>query len=605
MDDCWIQGLLYSQYFLCCVPSRYLAADGLRLPDCWHHGWARRSRELCCSQDRFQRMEDKAAALAENDTPSCAKAEEQIVNYVQHSAERLFYLGEAFGDEAVEQRLIDKADDTYEVCPVALLLALAARVCRLKRHRETDAADVAYHIYEFWNGLVWSQTLAWSNVIDPMLRSSLHAASAYIQLMNAMVSHPQETCHSFATNVAIMLEDAAGLSLTTSKSTGRNLIAYPDVARTALVLGSQGDLLAPERECLTALGLAHAFNARRFLDIRHDLALLHMRRALEVERAALDGFPRLGEGIEFPGVWKTYETLQGGLQVQWRWHLEPDEVPQSLGLSPLSLWDPALTPTFSASVNDAVLEKLLQLLQLRRGRFVEIGTQLGDQCNTRYLRARYNFYGLMIDDNYWNPEINLTTHRVTPDNVVELLQRYATPLDFDVLSLDTDGNQWLLWMQLSRNGFRPKIVVVEYDEEIPYDQDLAIRYSPFPIHQLCLVKAARHPWLFGASLTAMRNLGRSLGYTLVHLSDVDLTFVRRDLLVERDLRFAAQDDPPGLCALARHQAPKLRPSHCTKEWPKTPPPQELLTTATAALAGDFRLQNDWPMERVLNTFCYQ
>jgi hypothetical protein len=33
--------------------------------------------------------------------------------------------------------------------------------------------------------------------------------------------------------------------------------------------------------------------------------------------------------------------------------------------------------------------------------------------------------------------------------------------------------------------------------------------------------------------------------------------------------------------------------------------QELLTTATAALAGDFRLQTDWPIERVLNTFCYQ
>ena len=32
----------------------------------------------------------------------------------------------------------------------------------------------------------------------------------------------------------------------------------------------------------------------------------------QVERAALDGFPRLGAGIEFPGVWKTYETLQGG-----------------------------------------------------------------------------------------------------------------------------------------------------------------------------------------------------------------------------------------------------------------------------------------------------
>ena len=39
----------------------------------------------------------------------------------------------------------------------------------------------------------------------------------------AMVSHPQETCHSFATNMAIMLNDAAGLSLTTSKSTGTGL----------------------------------------------------------------------------------------------------------------------------------------------------------------------------------------------------------------------------------------------------------------------------------------------------------------------------------------------------------------------------------------------
>ena len=34
-------------------------------------------------------------------------------------------------------------------------------------------------------------------------------------------------------------------------------------------------------------------------------------------------------------------------------------------------------------------------------------------------------------------------------------------------------------------------VVVEYDEEIPYDQDLAIRYSPFPIHQLCPFVARR------------------------------------------------------------------------------------------------------------------
>jgi len=47
-----------------------------------------------------------------------------------------------------------------------------------------------YHIYEFWNCLVWSQTLAWSNIIDPRVRSSLHAAAAYVQLMNATGRQP-------------------------------------------------------------------------------------------------------------------------------------------------------------------------------------------------------------------------------------------------------------------------------------------------------------------------------------------------------------------------------------------------------------------------------
>lgn len=30
-------------------------------------------------------------------------------------------------------------------------------------------------------------------------------------------------------------------------------------------------------------------------------------------------------------------------------------------------------------------------------------------------------------------------------------------------------------------------VVIEFDEELPYDQDIAIRYYRFPIHQLCVL----------------------------------------------------------------------------------------------------------------------
>ena len=48
----------------------------------------------------------------------------------------------------------------------------------------------------------------------------------------------------------------------------------------------------------------------------------------------------------------------------------------SLGMrfGPLSLWDPFITPVFSASVNDGVIERLLALLGVKSQTFVEIGT---------------------------------------------------------------------------------------------------------------------------------------------------------------------------------------------------------------------------------------
>ena len=33
---------------------------------------------------------------------------------------------------------------------------------------------------------------------------------------------------------------------------------------------------------------------------------------------------------------------------------------------------------------------------------MEVGTQSGEQCNTRYLRVRYGFHGVMLDDNFRN-----------------------------------------------------------------------------------------------------------------------------------------------------------------------------------------------------------
>lgn len=62
-------------------------------------------------------MEEKAASFRSGsmDAPSpCVGAEWQSLRYLKESAERLFYQGEPFGDETLEQQLIEKSDQTYE-----------------------------------------------------------------------------------------------------------------------------------------------------------------------------------------------------------------------------------------------------------------------------------------------------------------------------------------------------------------------------------------------------------------------------------------------------------------------------------------------------------
>ncbi|CAE7378203.1 unnamed protein product [Symbiodinium microadriaticum] len=617
---CWLAGFPYSHYFLCCAKPEHWRTS-LKSPDCWENGWARGSREACCPEDPSARLDAKAAQLAygiASASAPCASADATIKAYLAEAVDRLLYQGMPSASpewEVIEQRLLANADATYEACPAALLLMLASQVCRwTARSAGTDQIEHTgldwYRLFELWNSLVWSDKLAWSNLMDPLIRTMLHAAASYIQMLNVLVLKPARTCENFQNNMAELIIDADGLSLTTSASTGSNINTYPDLSRFALLLASHGHLVTAEHSCDTARVMACVFNARRFLDIRADLAHVHIAQATLAETEAARHFPRSAEGgVIYPGAWRALMALQQGLQQQLQWQDEEHDTNISLPLwaassptelGPLSLWEPSLTSVFSAALNDGVLERLLALLGPGQRQFVEIGTQLGDQCNTRYLRARHGFHGLMIDDNFGNADINLTTHRVTPENVVSLFQEFMVPSTFDVLSLDTDGNQWLLWLNLCRVGqYRPRIVMIEFGSHLPYDEDVAVRYSSYPVHQLCLANRGKLPSLVSASVTTLRNVGRALGYVLVHLGRVDLTFVREDVLKSSGLSFPSQDDPAGLCALARYQArgrSKLLEA-CAMGW-RTKPAQEILTNASAALSGDYFLNNtDWPVER--------
>merc|ERR1711924_396718 len=67
----------------------------------------------------------------------------------------------------------------------------------------------------------------------------------------------------------------------------------------------------------------------------------------------------------------------------------------------------------------------------------------------------------MFDDDNENAYLNLQCATVGPWNINALLGLGGLPRDFDLLSIDIDGMDALVWLALDRARFQPKVVVVE------------------------------------------------------------------------------------------------------------------------------------------------
>jgi hypothetical protein len=99
-----------------------------------------------------------------------------------------------------------------------------------------------------------------------------------------------------------------------------------------------------------------------------------------------------------------------------------------------------------------------------------------------------------------------------PDSLDEVLMQHALPRDFDLLSIDIDGDDFYIFKNLTR--FRPRVVVIEYNQTIPNGIDLV------QMEGGCM----------GASPSSLVVLARSLDYALIAATDSNLIFVDRALL---------------------------------------------------------------------------
>ena len=200
---------------------------------------------------------------------------------------------------------------------------------------------------------------------------------------------------------------------------------------------------------------------------------------------------------------------------------------------------------FSQADEDGILEEILRRIGRRSGTCVEIGAGDGLENNTLALVAS-GWRGVWIDaqslafDPMCNSSLLASINCfITQENAAEIVRTGLEKLgksEFEVLSIDIDGNDGYIAQSLLQDGFKPDVIVIETNEVVP------------PPIEFCLPYQSEYVWdkskNSGWSLQSLALLLEPFGYFCVACNlqtGVNAFFVRQEFKesfddVPRDLK---------------------------------------------------------------------
>uniref|UniRef100_A0A6C0DWR1 Methyltransferase FkbM domain-containing protein n=1 Tax=viral metagenome TaxID=1070528 RepID=A0A6C0DWR1_9ZZZZ len=181
---------------------------------------------------------------------------------------------------------------------------------------------------------------------------------------------------------------------------------------------------------------------------------------------------------------------------------------------------------------DGVLEAIFDKIGTTNKYFVEFGSSGNDSGmgNTAYLRRR-GFSGLLMDgtekpygNDVMDRQYKVEIEFISASNVNNLFEKYNVPSEFDLLSIDIDGQDFHVWNALK--GYNPRVVSIEMNYHMAPGKDLVLYYDDNFMW--------RGNERSGASVTALKHLGNKKGYSLVATCMSDAIFVRNDLIYDNN-----------------------------------------------------------------------
>ena len=176
---------------------------------------------------------------------------------------------------------------------------------------------------------------------------------------------------------------------------------------------------------------------------------------------------------------------------------------------------------FSQFGEDGIIDYLVSNAADVPHTFIEFGVENYRESNTRFLLWHANWRGLVIDgspelvreiramDEYWRFDLTAAASFITRDNINELFLQHGYAGEIGLLSIDIDGNDYWVWEAI--DAVDPVVVVVEFNSTFGPDACVSVPYAP----DFRRTVAHSSNLYFGASLSALRELGERNGYAFV------------------------------------------------------------------------------------------
>lgn len=177
---------------------------------------------------------------------------------------------------------------------------------------------------------------------------------------------------------------------------------------------------------------------------------------------------------------------------------------------------------YSQYGEEGYLKFILKNIGIKSKYVVDIGANNGTYLSNTKLFRNEGWKSILIDGQQF-PGIH--QHYVSADNIVEILNSYRCPNEFDLLSIDIDGQDYWVLRELLRE-FRPRLIISEYNSE--FTDSRTIEYDPNFVF-----KATDH---YGYTFEAGLKLADEFGYRVIFQnSNLNMYYLRKDEMEDPDI----------------------------------------------------------------------